>query len=224
MKDTPELTWTENIAYAIGLITSDGYLAARHCIRLGSKDLEQIENFKIALSLKNRIGKNARGGETEKKYFYVAFKNKSFYNFLLKIGLTPAKSRTIREVLVPNNVFPDFLRGLFDGDGTFYTFQDKRWPNSFGFKLSFASASPDFILWLKNRLSDLYNVKGYLHKGAGVINLEYTKSDTRILNNIMYYNHELLSLTRKYLKVKTALDKDRDSGILSLQKHHSIPI
>jgi hypothetical protein len=203
--------WSSSLAYAIGLITSDGCLSKEAPrINFGSKDMEMMINFKKALGLRNKIGRHARGGETEKKYFYLNFKSKNLYHFLLAIGLTPAKSQTIKSVNVPDELFGDFLRGLFDGDGTFYTFWDKRWPNSFVFKTAFASASPSFVNWLDYRISDLYGIKGYKHKGSGVLNLEYTKGASEKLFQKMYYGKDILFLGRKYNKMKNALEYDME--------------
>lgn len=214
-----KIKWSINFAYAIGLLTSDGCLKKdkRH-IWFSSKDLEMIENLKQSLELKNSIGRYARGGERVKKYYYVGFGDVYFYKFLESIGLSSAKSKIISQVDVPQEYFADFLRGLFDGDGSFYTYWDKRWPNSFGFKLSFASASPTFINWLKKELTKFYDVKGYFHKGRGVINLEYIKGDSKKLFFAMYYSKNILFLNRKYIKIKSALEKDKDLGLEYLQK------
>lgn len=208
-KHNIKIEWSSDFAYAIGLITSDGWLC-KGIPQIGftSKDLEMMENFRKALGLKNVIGKHARGGETEKRYYAISFKSRKYYDFLLTIGLSPAKSKIIKAVDVPEEFFPDFLRGLFDGDGTFYSFMDVRWPNSFVFKTSFASASPDFIFWLKEKLTKLYGVTGYIHKGAGVFNLEYTKRDTKKLFKVMYGGHNILFLKRKYDKIKAAFEYD----------------
>lgn len=213
------ILWSKNFAYAIGLIASDGNLSKdkRH-LWLSSKDLEIIKKFKEALNLKNKIGKYARGGEKEKHYFYISFGDVCFYKFLNKIGLTSTKSKTIQKVSVPCRYFPDFLRGLFDGDGTFYTFWDKRWPRSFSFKLSVASASLFFLTWLKENLTKLYGVKGYFHKGDGVCNLEYVKGDSKKLFKIMYYNKNVLCFSKKYHKMRIALEQDERLGLPILQK------
>lgn len=209
LKNPISTEWSSNLAYAVGLITSDGCLVKNSTrVYFGSKDLEMMENFRKALLLKNKIGKHARGGETEKKFFCLSFRSRSFYEFLLAIGLMPAKSKIIRAVTVPDKFFADFLRGLFDGDGSFYSFKDVRWPNSFVYKTSFASASPFFINWLKEKLTLLYGVKGYLHKGVGVTNLEYTKADSNKLFCVMYHQENILFLSRKYYKIKTALEYD----------------
>lgn len=204
-----KIAWSPNFAYAIGLITSDGCLAAdeRH-IRFVSKDLELIEKFKTAFQITNKIRKRTSQNNT-RYWFVVEFGDKIFYQFLLSIGLMPNKSKVLGSINVPDKYFSDFVRGVFDGDGTFYSFYDKRWPNSFCYKLSFASASRQFILWFKDTLSRLYGTKGFLHKGAGVINLEYVKGDSKKIFRAMYYKDCDLFLTRKYHKIKDAFKKDQ---------------
>ncbi len=169
------------------------------------------------------MGKYARGGEKEKRYFYVSFGDIYFYKFLNRIGLTSAKSKTIRAVKVPRKYFPDFFRGLFDGDGTFYTFWDKRWSQSFCFKLSVASASLNFINWLKEKLAEYYDVKGYIHKGDGVYNVEYVKGDSKKLFKVMYHDKNILYFSKKYHKIKAALKQDEKLGLPFLQKQRKLP-
>lgn len=198
------------MAYAIGLITADGCLSrdCRH-IYFVSSDLEMVENLKSALDIHNKIFKHSRGGEKIKKYFAIHFGDIVFYKFLNKIGLTSAKSKTIKHVIVPRRYFPDFLRGLFDGDGTFYTFWDKRWPASFGYQISFASTSTIFIKWLQSELKKHYGVKGFIRWGSGVFNLRYVKGDSRKIFQTMYKNkRKSLFLRRKYVKMITAFEQD----------------
>ena len=218
-------TWSANLAYAIGLIASDGYLNkdGRH-IWFSSRENELINKFKQALSLSNKIGRYARSSETEKRYYCITFGDVNFCKFLNNIGLTATKSKTIKSVAIPKNYFPDFFRGLFDGDGTFYTFQDKRWPNSFSFKLSIASASIEFLYWLKDILTAYYKVKGYLHKGTGVWNLEYVKGDTKKLFFTMYEDRNALRLMRKYDKLKGAIEQDAKRGFQNLQKQRKAAV
>src|SRR3990167_11054371 len=90
------IEWSSKMAYVVGLLATDGCLSidGRH-IDFTSKDLGLVEIFKENLNLSNKIGKKARGGQVEKKYFRIQFGDKSFYEFLLGIGLTPHKSKTI---------------------------------------------------------------------------------------------------------------------------------
>ncbi len=208
-KEKVKIKWSPSFAYAIGVIASDGNLSrdGRH-ISFKSAEEELIEKFKVALNIESKIGKSARGGETRKKYYYTDFSDVIFYKFLNAIGLTPAKSRTMARLDIPHAHFADFLRGFFDGDGTFYSYWDKRWPNSLVYRLSFAAANPDFVLWLKNRLSELYQVKGFIRKGDGVFNLNYVKGDSENLFKVMYYKEELLFLVRKYNKMREVIAKN----------------
>jgi len=120
-KEKVKLEWSPNFAYAIGLLASDGCLLndGRH-IDLTSKDTEQLENFLHALNIDVRITTKHSG--TGKKYQRVQFGDVLFCNFLVDIGFTPAKSKTIGELCIPKKYFFDFLRGSFDGDGCFYSY------------------------------------------------------------------------------------------------------
>jgi len=211
-----KIAWGSSFAYAIGLLASDGCLNSdgRHII-FASKDKELVEKFKGALGIQNRTTLCIR---ENRQWFIVTFGDKLFYKFLLSIGVTPAKSKTIERVSIPGEYFPDFLRGYFDGDGTFYTFRDRRWPNSYGFHVAFASASRDFIVWLQKILSQRYGVKGMLKRGKGTINLTYVKGDTRKLVAVMYHKKHVLCLSRKYNKISEAFEKDKKIGRLELQK------
>lgn len=210
LKRKINIAWSGHFAYAIGLLTSDGNLSAdkRH-ISFVSTDLQLVTNIKQALSLGNKIARRRRIGN-KKEYFAIQFGDKIFYHFLNTIGLWQAKSKSIQQVYIPNEYFSNFLRGLFDGDGTFYTFRDTRWPNSFGYQVSFASASFVFIQWLQKRLHALCAVKGFIRKGDGVFNLRYVKGDSRKLFSVMYAGDDILFLERKYYKMKTAFQMEQE--------------
>lgn len=205
-----DVTWRSDLAYVIGLIVSDGNLH-RDTARIGitSKDLEIVELFGKALGIRNKWSRHARGGKPRIEYYYLTFKSRQFYDFLLDIGITPAKSKTIKAVDVPDEFFPDFLRGVCDGDGTFWTHWDTRWSNSFVFHLALYSASEVFIRWIHQRLHSIYGTNGHIKKGAGVYEIRYAKGDSKKLFEIMYYNHDIMFLSRKYHKIKEALDFDQ---------------
>lgn len=203
------IRWNQNIAYGVGLLTSDGNLSpdGRHFYFI-SIDRELVENIKKAFKLKNKIVLRSRLRGGIEKYYVIQFGSVALYKALNKIGITAAKSKTIKCVLVPRIYFGDFLRGLFDGDGTFYTFWDKRWPNSFGYQISFASASFPFINWLRNQLALQFYVRGFIRRGDGVFNLRYVKGDSRKIFAAMYHSQGRLFLKRKYNKIKAAFQKD----------------
>lgn len=211
------IRWSANFAYAIGLITSDGCLCkdGRH-ISLVSKDKEQIDSFKKALALDNKTGMSSRGGETQKKYYTVRFGDKVFYEFLYSIGLSQRKSNIISAVKIPKKYFADFIRGEFDGDGSFYTAWDKRWPNSFVFHITFASGSIDFVKWMQSEMRLLYGLKGFITKGKGVYQLRYVKGDSTKLFDLMYYRPGLLYLSRKHDKIEKAIHLNQSIQLSSV--------
>src|SRR3989344_5404579 len=139
-KNKVRINWSPNFAYAIGLLTTDGNLSpdGRH-IELTSKDLEQLENFMKCLKIQNKIGQKI-SGFTKRKTTRIQFGDINFYKFLLSIGLMPNKSKTMGRIQIPDAYFFDFLRGHFDGDGTFYSYWDPRWKSSFMFYTVFISA------------------------------------------------------------------------------------
>lgn len=196
------LRWYPNLAYAVGLITTDGCLSSdgRH-IDISSKDIQQLENFSLCMRRSYKISEKRSG--TGNLCHRIQFSNVSFYRFLIKIGLTPNKSKTLGKIDVPEKFFFDFLRGHFDGDGTFYAYNDPRWKNSRMFYLCFDSASERHIIWLRQKIQDLVGVKGSLTKtkNNSAYQLKYAKKETMELITKLYYNNDVICLSRKRNKI-----------------------
>lgn len=203
--------WSANLSYAIGLIATDGNLSpdGRH-LNFTSKDIEQINNYQAALGVKCHIGKKSSGSQKEKKYFVVQFGDVIFYKFLMSIGITPAKSKTIGRLKIPAEYFFDFLRGSFDGDGTFYSYWDPRWKSSFMFYFVLISASLKHILWLRGEIFQRLKIKGHITgsgRGGTCYQLKYAKKESIILLKKVYYKKGIICLKRKRLKIKKILGK-----------------
>ncbi len=202
-----KIKWSPEFAYAIGLLTTDGNLSSNggHC-DLTSKDKEQILNFKKCLGIKNKIGLKISGSSGNKS-FRIQFGDVIFYNFLLGIGLTPHKSLTIEKLNIPNEYFMDFLRGHFDGDGTFYSYWDKRWKSSFMFYTEFVSASKKHIDWLRGIIFSLLKIRGHITKSKNnsAYQLKYAKADSLKLLPEIYYSKDIICLSRKRLKIERVL-------------------
>ncbi len=206
VKKRENIEWSENISYAVGLIATDGSLSkdGRH-IDLTSKDKEQLENFKKCLNLGVKVG--SKGKSVEKMCYRVQFGNVSLYDFFMEIGLTPAKTKTIGALKIPDEYFFDFLRGSYDGDGCFYSYWDKRFKSSYMFYLCFASASRSHINWMRNEINKHLGILGYVKtsKNSCVIELRYAKSDSLRLLERIYHSDHVICLSRKRLKIERAL-------------------
>lgn len=201
-----KIEWSANFAYAIGLLVTDGclYSNGRH-ICLVSKDLEQLSNFSLCLGLKNKIGLHS--SSMGSPAFKIQFGDVDFYNFLLRIGLVPRKSKIIGAVAIPDRYFFDFLRGCFDGDGYSYSYWDPRWHSSYMFYTGFVSASIAHIQWLRETNERLLRIQGHIGKNSkdSVCQLKYAKSESLILLPKLYYNPSVVCLSRKRIKVEKAL-------------------
>lgn len=204
-----KIKWTANFAYAIGLIVTDGclYSDGRH-ISLTTKDLEQAVNFQKCLGINVKFGRKAGGAQKEKTYYHIQFGDVLFYRYLESIGITKAKSKTLGAINIPGKYFLDYLRGCFDGDGTFYSYWDKRWKSSHMFYIEFVSASEKHIIWLREQISGKLNIFGYITGGKrdrSIYKLKFAKKEALEIIKKMYYTPRVICLSRKKLKIGKAL-------------------
>lgn len=205
-KGKVNIKWSPDFAYAIGLIVTDGNVSQTGSrVTLVSKDMEQIKNFMKALCIRVKIG--VHGSSKDKSIHRVQFKDVLFVNFLGSIGITPAKSKIIAGIDIPDKYFFDFLRGSFDGDGSVYSYMDKRWKSSFMFYLSFTSASHKHIDWLRQEIKKRLGVSGHISrdKKDSCQQLKYAKTDSLKIIRKMYRNKKSLYLGRKKLKIDKIL-------------------
>jgi len=207
-KGKVKIKWSSNFAYAIGLIATDGclYRDGRH-INLTSKDIEQINNFQKSLGINFNIGRKSNGYNKVRKYYVVQIGDVKFYEFLISIGITPAKSKTLGQVTVPKEYFFDFLRGVLDGDGYVHSYFDPRWKSSFLWYLGFCSASLEFLSWIRSELRIRLRIEGHItmSKRSSCMQLKYAKTEAAILVKYLYCNKKSLYLSRKRLKIKKIL-------------------
>ena len=212
-KGKVRIEWSADFAYAVGLLVSDGCLSSngRH-ILFTSKDKEQIRNFVKALGLDSKIG-TIHSGHKKTSAYRVQFGDVLFYRFLVGIGVTPTKSKTIGSLNIPEAFFFDFLRGVFDGDGSTYSYWDLRWKSSFMYYVEFSSASPDFLTWIQKTIQSRLHITG--HRSTPVSRrcsqLRYAKRESLIVLRKMYKKRNILYLRRKRLKI------DKMLGIVGMQ-------
>lgn len=114
--DTPEK------AYWLGFVVADGHIQQNNYkVSITSKDREIIEKFKIAIGSEHTITPNAIFDKrTNKTYrsWMIQITSKHFVSYLIKQGVTNAKSSFCDFPSIPEALYPHFIRGLFDGDGS----------------------------------------------------------------------------------------------------------
>lgn len=202
-------SWTPNLAYIVGLLATDGCLSSngRHII-MRSSDIEQLNTFKKCLGIKNKIGDTFSPNGTVSHR--VQFGNVSLYRWLINIGLSPNKSKTIGEIKVPDKFFIDFLRGHLDGDGSVTTYFDKyntyKNPKYVYERLfvRFISASKKHITWLHKKIMVNSGISGKIHQYKSKIlnrsvmyTIKFMKNDSLKLLPLIYYSKDIPTLSRK---------------------------
>jgi len=201
------IKWSADFAYAIGLIVSDGNVSRNgRTITFASKDIDQIENFLKALKISNTIGIVNKGFKNQT--YRTQISDVYFWSFLKTIGIHPNKSKTIEIIAVPDRYMFDFIRGVFDGDGSFYYYWDNRWKSSFMFYVSIASASKVFIDWIRSEIEDVVGIRGHLSAPSPTgttWQLKYAKTEARLLIGKMYERVDCVALRRKKLKIQEIL-------------------
>ena len=175
------------------------------------------------MGLTNVIGRK-RGSFNKRRWYYtLQFGNVELYKFLLLVGLYPNKTKTLKELTIPDKYFADFLRGDLDGDGFTYSYWDKRWKSSFMLYTGFTSASYEHLAWIQKKIHNLYQIAGTIkYAGKSTYQLVYAKRSSVILLKKMYYASDVMCLSRKRFKIETALGIIREhAGMLKLVDRHA---
>lgn len=180
----------EHLWYLVGLITSDGCLLkdGRH-VSLTSKDYMLLGRLKQTFRLTCGIGRKIGG--TGSVAFQLQMSDRRLHRFLQDVGLTPAKSLTLGALDVSRQHFPDFLRGVIDGDGCIRT-----WTHSSNglrqWALTISSGSPIFAAWLKSSTEDAFTVHGRLHhfrakRKNPIYTIKFGKLAAQVILRACYY-------------------------------------
>ncbi|QQR80084.1 MAG: LAGLIDADG family homing endonuclease [Deltaproteobacteria bacterium] len=161
----PKFQWQnlnpDKLWYLVGLITSDGSLSKdRRHIDITSKDFSFLKLVKKKTGLPQKISpkKNSKGSVAH----HIQIGSVGFYNFLISIGLTPNKSKTISALKIPEAYFHDFLRGVIDGDGGLRNWKHPTNGNE-QWSLRITSGSKLFLVWLSERIVQQMKARGKIH-------------------------------------------------------------
>ncbi len=195
------------MAYVLGFFTADGNMIKNkrgaHFLEIQSTDKEIVYKIRKALQSDLIIGEYQSKHKNYKKRYRLQIGSKEIFNDLLKLGITPKKSKTIKLPNIPNKYFSHFLRGYFDGDGnvTIAKYKRKNRDNKISTTIlsGFISGSEIFLKQLLAKIKEFGNVLGgtlyYSNRGY---RLYYSVNDSFKLYKFMYKNSaEDLFLSRK---------------------------
>ncbi|KKL45892.1 hypothetical protein LCGC14_2351050, partial [marine sediment metagenome] len=184
-------SWGDNTAYVLGLFCADGNMSKSSNninICLHKNDAYLIKKIYNIMGSTHRV-------YYDKNVAKFCVDNKHLYNDLLKLGITPNKSKTLKCPNIPKEFVPHFIRGVMDGDGSVDT-KRKR--------MKIVSASQDFIKGMSGMLKNLeiehkvYNepyILNYIKTDFYILRV-LRRKDIKNLYHLMYKNQRLY-LTRK---------------------------
>lgn len=190
--------WTPELAYVVGLVTTDGNLAkGRNTVSFPSTDRELIEIYQQCLGVSLHVTTGHRPGRLP--YHCVWLSDPAYRAFLEEVGLTPAKTkdRTLGTLKIPDEFFRDFFRGVIDGDGSIVVYTRKRWPNRRCLTVGLPSVCRPFLIWIRDTIARLTGVEGAIYRASRAFCLQFTDSKARQLLFWLYYAPDLPCLQRK---------------------------
>ena len=195
------LLWSPELAYAVGLIATDGNLSpsGRH-VSVSSGEREVLETFLRCVDRRAKIGHVKGGFGTHG--LRVQIGDVGLYRWLQSIGLTPRKSLTLGPITIPDDVLAHLLRGLLDGDGSIidctYDGTGKARGRRYRTLLvRFNTASREHAEWVRHRISERYGLHGGLWCEDGMYQLTYAKRASRRLLPLLYPAPNVPCLSRK---------------------------
>lgn len=206
---TLPLTWSDEMAYVVGLLATDGCLSksGRH-LSFDSSDEQLVITFLKCLGRPLRYSRiRTRIGNWS---FKAQFGDVAFYGWLRSIGLHPRKSLTLGRIDVPRRYLAPLVRGLLDGDGTISNFVHFPTPSTAPDYLYerlwvyFSSASRPHVEWLRSALRRTFGVSGYIErrppteKRREFFRLKYGKFDSILLLKAIYPSTAVPKLERKW--------------------------
>lgn len=217
--------WSNEMAYVLGLIYTDGNITDSS-IKMGrltfaQNEKELIEKFLNLMGsdskiLYRRLTKYENTTAGEMYYFHINCDK--LFEQLVKLGLTPNKSLSMKFPEIPDEYMRHFIRGCWDGDGTVYI--ERRNGN---LKTSFISGSIEFIKVLKEHLrkQGLSEVTLYEDRRSKKGNVSYyfrygTKDSIKLFHYLYEGVSESQYLKRKYEVFKNYLDRNKTTQQLTL--------
>jgi len=192
--------WSEDMAYILGFWYADGYIRKRrdrYSFCYGFSICQQTKDKYILKNILKKMNSNNPicCPKTRPNMSHFEISSEIIFNDIVKFGGLPNKSKIVRFPRISHKYTSDFIRGLFDGDGSISLIGKS--PHSY-----ICSGSIMFIQDLKGIL-DKYEINGKIDDNGNKVNpcflLRFGADDTRKLGRLMYKGgSNKIKLKRKY--------------------------
>lgn len=161
--------WSPEMAWVLGLLCTDGNLSSHgRRVTFTSIDIDVLEKVKAVMGFEGPISRVNKQSQAHR----IMICRARIYDDLLALGLTPAKSLTLKWPKIPPQFMRHFLRGVYEGDGSYCLAGRER----SSLKISLVSGSDIFIRGVQEELSKLH---AFANRGMA---LRYYKIDTGVKN------------------------------------------
>ena len=200
--------WTPRLAYAVGLLATDGCQTDGRHLAFPSADRELVEILLECLGKRNKIAlATTRAGGV---MYRTQIGDVAFCRWLMTVGVTPRKSLTLGPLAVPDELILECARGLMDGDGGITNFvhaaTKKAYPHYHYERIvvGFNSASRAHLEWLRVKLQPYAGGPGWLgitppkNGRHEFVTLRYGKRDGLRLLPWLYRDPTVPRLERKH--------------------------
>lgn len=156
-----EVIDTEEKAYLLGLMTTDGYVKVysnRNSNTIGISlqlgDIELIEWIKQTLCIDGKIQYDKR---PNKECCTIEWSSQKMVKDLSQYGVIPNKTYLLTKLTkkIPSELYHHYLRGLYDGDGICHIVDDKFYDPNVGF----CGYSEDFVRDFQYAVDRIINKK-----------------------------------------------------------------
>lgn len=190
----------EDKVYILGLLYADGTVNSKYNliqISLQEDDLELLEE------VNRRLGSNKplqlihyeyakdRYGLNMKNQYRLTLSSSIMKQALINLGCVPKKSKILEFPNIPKELYPHFIRGYFDGDGSIFKGVAKN-RTSDNYRIDLVGTY-DFLLPIQKYLKEKLGISGggiYPHHSTPEIyNLSFSgKQQTKKIADLLYDN------------------------------------
>jgi hypothetical protein len=206
--------WSPNMAYILGLWFADGCIAKGYIfsIKLHMNDEYLLQSILVEMESNYKLQKEFY----PKNSVCFQINSREIYGDIIRLGGKERKSLDVKFPDIPKQYLPDFIRGLWDGDGNIGASSKRKDGKGIGYKATLASGSREFIVSLKGILesaiselkTNIYehlSLSGAkicdgrsLSKDSIVYYLALSPNNAKKLRDFMYFTPSTLKLIRKY--------------------------
>ena len=201
--------WSPNMAYVLGYIYADGclincdYIRARY-ITIASIDRSSLERIKIMLDSEHKITPHKSQYKNGKEVFGYKIGSNEMYGDLLKLGLYPNKSLTVKFPNIPQKYIDHFIRGYFDGDGCIYFEKARSYTGRIIIKrirTIFTSGSRIFLQKMNRAMIDMGIDNGKIYDSKRAFQLVFNNRNSIQIFKLMYKKAGINSFFMRKFKI-----------------------